>query len=300
MTAAVIGVIGVVAGALLGGLLNYQAERSRRRALACVAGNLIAAELNLAAKRVEGVIQGEGWAPVDFPTQVWKENAGALAMEVTPALIDELASAYALLELWDCEKNEGNDLSAEKIDEITGEPKLFKSLATRVQAASRGSGARFGRPIRVLVGAVALVAVTVAFLAVLFVPRTETTDATIANALQEQLSGATTVDCSKAEGRWHCDVSYSRQPTGNCPSAATSLGGLGQAEVKLVSSQSGCSLPGVATEPSSYDVAEGSDGPVATPSPGQIERSIHRAAIQLDPPEKSFAERAISWLFSPE
>jgi hypothetical protein len=104
MTAAVVGVVSVIAGALLGGVLNYQLARSRQRALARAARRRIAAELKLVADRLKSAADTGKWWSGALPSDTWKATVNDLAVEVKRDLIDELTDAYALVELWnsDC------------------------------------------------------------------------------------------------------------------------------------------------------------------------------------------------------
>lgn len=75
MTAALIGLIGVIAGGLLGGAVNAVQERQRRRSAAETAGWLIAAELRLAVLRIESALKEAVWWRGDLETDAWKTRA---------------------------------------------------------------------------------------------------------------------------------------------------------------------------------------------------------------------------------
>jgi hypothetical protein len=78
MTAALIGLIGIIAGALLGGLLTFGVEASKRRKTAYAAGSLIATELIIVIERMISAIPERG-DPVrwegDLPTTAWDARA---------------------------------------------------------------------------------------------------------------------------------------------------------------------------------------------------------------------------------
>lgn len=97
MTAALIGLIGVIAGALLGGLVNAWVERRRQRTAAWVAARLIAAELDVVERRVSSAIQNKNWWPGELPTNAWKAQLANLASG--PASLTKLVAAYEKIEL---------------------------------------------------------------------------------------------------------------------------------------------------------------------------------------------------------
>lgn len=78
MAAALIGLIGIVAGALLGGLLTFGVETSKRRRSAYAAGTLIATELGVVINRLASAIPESGdtqrWEG-SLPTTAWETHA---------------------------------------------------------------------------------------------------------------------------------------------------------------------------------------------------------------------------------
>lgn len=139
MTAAFVGLIGVIAGALLGGLLNAALERQRRKVAAKGAGWLIAAELDSTVRRIESALDSGQWWRGDCPTEAWQNHAKDLAFEASrplresstisppdewsephestdeepvpassevvdrselPSLLERLAAAYAIVDRW--------------------------------------------------------------------------------------------------------------------------------------------------------------------------------------------------------
>jgi hypothetical protein len=82
VTAALIGLIGVIAGGLLGGAVNAVQERQRRRSAAETAGWLIAAELKLAVQRIESALKKEVWWRGDLATDAWRTRAVDVAADL--------------------------------------------------------------------------------------------------------------------------------------------------------------------------------------------------------------------------
>lgn len=88
MTGALIGLIGVVVGALLGGLLTFGVEASKRRKTAYAAGSLIATELTVVINRMKSAIPESGapqrWTG-DLPTKAWDARTADLVLNGIPA-----------------------------------------------------------------------------------------------------------------------------------------------------------------------------------------------------------------------
>jgi hypothetical protein len=97
MTAALIGLIGVVAGALLAGLANYEVERRKRLDAARAAGLLIADELQVAVRRLKSATADEWWAG-ELPTEAWKTNLKDLVHVLPDSVREDLRDAYNIIE----------------------------------------------------------------------------------------------------------------------------------------------------------------------------------------------------------
>jgi hypothetical protein len=89
MAAALIGLIGIVAGALLGGLLTFGVEARKRRQSAYAAGTLIATELGVIINRLVSAIPESGdterWEGT-LPTTAWEAHAADIVADGIPAL----------------------------------------------------------------------------------------------------------------------------------------------------------------------------------------------------------------------
>jgi hypothetical protein len=78
MTSALVGLLGVIAGGLLGGAVSYRVERRKRRDDATVAGRLIVLELEAAAVRLRKSGEaGKPW-PGKLQDKRWQDHAGEL------------------------------------------------------------------------------------------------------------------------------------------------------------------------------------------------------------------------------
>jgi len=300
MTTAVIGVIGLITGALITGWLDYRARLAARRARARVAGNLIATELGLAIKRFDLAEDKHRWWGPDFPSERWKANADALAADVPRTLIDELATAYAVLEGWNLERAEGGDPAptSTQLGEIKTNKTELSSLESRLRSeVRRPLLARVRPPIRIAAVAIAAALVVTPFLVAGFVQRPVLTDATIAAALQEEIPGPELVDCSNAADRWQCDVTTVGRSCGLEAGGLASMPPGVYATYRTKGGGGGC---GNAKGSGAVEVGEGPDGPVGVARTSQIERLMRAHAIRIDVPERSWFERTFSRLFEDE
>lgn len=290
MIAALIGFIGVVAGALLTGWLNHRAAKGRRRLEAGVAAQLIAAELDIAAIKLKSAIEASDWWPGELPTEQWRANGPALAREVEGRLLEELAATYTLLETWALERRSARkqELPANLLDELSENQSKVKYLAERLKkAVPPPSSGKVPKPIRILTGAIPIAAVILAVGALgyaVVVPRAETTDASIAAALEQELPGKEIVYCSHNADRWFCNVSYPKHRRGGCQVVRAEL----RSTVSLVSQPRGngggsCQRSNAAKRPISYEVGAGDDGLVASPRVNEILRKELAKKIQPPP-----------------
>jgi hypothetical protein len=87
MAAALIGLIGLIAGALLGGLLTFSVEMSKRRRTAHAAGSLVASELTAVIDRLLNAASAPGgpkrWKG-KLPTRAWETCAADLVAKGIP------------------------------------------------------------------------------------------------------------------------------------------------------------------------------------------------------------------------
>ena len=305
MTAAVIGFIGVIAGALVTGWLNHRAEKDRRRAEARVAAQLIAAELENAVIELESSIEENKWWTGELLTKKWEDHASALAMEAERGLLESLADAYAQLEDWDRERKRAKSPkpSLELSKELETNQAQFKSLAEQLKEVVEPTSGRGSDLIAVAVKSFAILATLIvvgALAYAAFVPRAETTDSSIATALERELPGEEIVYCSHDADRWHCNVAYPTTPRSTCRRVA-------EPNFRHVSLQTGpasgngpCGKSSTAWLPTAYKVTVGDEGPVASPRAGQTARRKRTERIwtrtsKLSLEKTSFVNRAVSW-----
>ncbi len=216
------------------------------------------------------------------------------------------------METWILERGSagGPALPVDLRSELKANQEQVKYLATRLKEAvpplSGDKAAkpvgRGAKPIAALAGVVAILAVGALGYAVL-VPRAETTDASIAAALEQELPGKETAYCSHNAGRWHCNVSYPKQRRRGCLVAQAEL----RSTLSLVShpTENGggtCRRSNAAERPTSYEVGTGDGGLVASPQVNKIlrkelsERIQSPSAKELETDETSLVTRAFKKL----
>ncbi len=301
VTAALIGLIGVVAGALLTGWLNHRTEKGKRHLEASVAAQLVAAELEIASIKLKSATNANEWWPGELPAEQWRKNGPSLAGEVGEELLGELAATYALLEIWILEQRaaKANGIPADLLSALEENQEKIEGVATRLKnAMPPPSSGQAPKSIRFFAGAIAVGAVILAVGALGYaalVPRAETTNAAIAAALEQELPGEEIVYCSHNADRWHCGVSYPKQRRGGCRVAHAEL----RPTSSLVSQPTrdggdSCRRSDAAKFPISFEVGAGDDGLVASPQVNKALRKELSERIQ-SPPAKELETDKTSW-----
>lgn len=295
MAAALIGVIGVILGALVTALLSFRAEANRRRGEARVAARLIAGEIDAASIRIGAYATAKRWGADEISTKQWQENGPALAAELPGATLERVLNAYALIESWESKREQcaGGAVVEKDIAKLSQDQRSLSTFSASLKDAisrpvlARAPGLVWG------LGLFALLAVGVVLATALLVPRAEMTDSSIAAALGSKFQDETFVSCSHSADRWHCDVGYPRescQVAGSLRSPATLL----VAQRKSGQQSKPCgggAPPPLAT--GSYEVADGPRGPVATLDPDEIAREKFRQAFRLEVSDPSYLDRAV-------
>ncbi len=193
MAVALVGLIGVVAGAFVGGWMDSRLDERRRTEDAVEARNLIAAELEDAAIRLESAAAANQWIPA-LSVRSWGDGRKRLVAAVDHHTRDELTSSYGAIEAWNGESSdrEGKALTDDERSAFGGASKAFMSLAAKLKKPSPEMKRR--RRLRA-VGAVAGATVVVALGISVLVPRPDLTDQTVASALQSKLGAGALAAC---------------------------------------------------------------------------------------------------------
>jgi hypothetical protein len=294
MAAALIGVIGVILGALITALLNFRAEANKRRGEARVAASLIAREIDVAGIRMGAYVTAKKWGTDKISTEQWRKNGSALAAELPGATLERVLNAYALIESWESKRTRcaGQPVAERDIEKLDQDQKSLSTFSADLKGAiPRPALARASGLVWAL-GLFSLLVVGVVFAIALFVPRAEMTDSSIAAALESKLHNETFVSCSHSADRWHCDVGY---PQKGCRVAESLRNPTALLVVQRESVQKNKHCGGGPQSRSAtvtYKVAEGPNGPVATLDPDEIAREKFRQAF-LNVSDPSYFDRAV-------
>jgi hypothetical protein len=207
MTVALIGLIGVVAGALLGGVISYRYDRKKQRTLARLGGRLLAKELTVARERMLSAADSSKWWEGKLPTIAWQGRLGdlALGLDLSNNQLQGIYDAYVDVDLWNARQG------SEEFGEGTA-PQLRKSAGLLLPVETWLAGelvapvlTRTQRIVSALIAAVLLLgAATFEVL----VPRPDLDSQTVAAALQSQLGDQVFVDCNPSGDEWSCTEHY--------------------------------------------------------------------------------------------
>jgi hypothetical protein len=203
---ALIGLVGVIAGALLGGLVTYRVERRKLRDRAGGAALLIAGELADIVSRMKGVLE-DGDTPWTgaLPDRHWRAQIGNLAGFLKPATLEALIGVHGLLGRWTLTVEQAATLDRDAL----------RKDADAIDAVSQSltnwaSGSRVGRAARSWGSGIAIAAVLAAIgfgLAALSWPEPDTSDQAVAAALESGLGPRSLVECLDRPGsNWRCTV----------------------------------------------------------------------------------------------
>jgi hypothetical protein len=248
-TAAVIGLVGIIAGALLAGLLTIEVERRKRQKLAWIAGRMISSELKVVRTRVKSSVPEDSlatWWSGMLPTDSWKAHAGDLAPAVTRNRFGQLAVLYADIGAVDvsrkiaetkieAERANGETPSGAVIDP---ERQTLSELAENIEMTRTELANDLGEPKnprltpgllqRIFDFSFLIVAPVLLFaLAALFVfviPQPDVNATTVSMALESSLAPTALADCRPDASDWSCNVYKLSAPRAACQSVSTAIG----------------------------------------------------------------------------
>jgi hypothetical protein len=290
MSVALIGLMGVIAGALIGGWMNTRLEQRRRVLDAREAQSLIAAELDDAATRLQIAIRADEWSPL--PSGRWREGARPLLVAVDREIGGALNSAYGVIQAWDAESGnrKGQAPTDQEKTDFGRAEKEFRKLSKRLEDEDlKPPRESRQRGLRTAITVVAGLVVGAVLVYAAFVPRPDLTDQTIASALQSKLGGGALVACSENEDGWLCHASPPPRRRPTCGTQADTRAPRSQAELAVLVANSRCSK--TPQSPVKFEVAEGSDGPLAMPTANSVRALsyLDKLVTQLAEPEESAA-----------
>jgi hypothetical protein len=305
MAVAIIGVIGLVLGALFTGLLENRAARRKQRAGTWAAASLIATELDLALRRLRGALKARAWWKASLPNKQWEANVDALALGVDRELLDQLAATYALLENWDFERVESAspegasaELTSEQIVTLEDNVTRIEAARTRLRGDVRRSyAARLPAGFRFAIGIVGACLIAAPFVVAGSVQRSVETDASVAAALQRVIPDPTLVNCSEASDQWRCNVD---SLSGGCQ-LRTAGSAVDAPYVKVATrpntAKGGCDHTDAS---GAVVVAEGPRDLVAFARTRAAEMQMHADALPVKVAKESWFERAFKKVFGGE
>ena len=224
MGAAFVGLLGVVVGALLGGIISVRVEDNKRRLAACVAGQTIADELETSITRMENARTAttEGWWSGALPTEVqrahlWElRSYGVEPSGAAPDIVQVVIAAYTIIDQWNARHAAGGKLEKRLLnDDIPALRKVVRDLGDHVDGLGR---ARTATTRHIIVYGAAVVVGLLTALA--FIPQPDVTATTVADTLQNHLGADSLVHCRGFDGEWTCVDNHLSEPRSACLTAA--------------------------------------------------------------------------------
>lgn len=221
MSAALIGVFGVVAGALIGSAISIFVQRRQQVLTAARSGRLVAVELDRVVSLMEPTITEGLWWTRPLPSGVWQSHQIEVAAGIDDNLLKVLEEAYDIITSlntqWPPSASRAKPDDKQK-QQLIKSQNYFR--ATRNRLSKRLiTPTRYGRnAIRsfiVIIGVLVLALIVLLAIAS-FVPRVETSPSAVASALQSKLGPDEYVGCASRPGGWRCDVHYLSAPLSSC------------------------------------------------------------------------------------
>lgn len=153
MGEAEIALLGVIAGALVTGLMTVYSARAERRNKARASAMLLVENLHIVRGFVQSAVERDDWWRSPLPLDAWLEHRDALANGSIPGrYFHTLAGLYSILEWMERERIRGAPLEAERA--VALEERVIQTFATtlgfglrrreRVLLGLLGLGARIG------------------------------------------------------------------------------------------------------------------------------------------------------------
>jgi hypothetical protein len=209
VNAALIGLIGVVVGALLTGFASLWVEEKKRQRSAAVAAYLIADELATSYGRIESALDANPmqWWLGDLPTRAWQEHLKDLGFKASADSLQDLANAYIIIDRLNVDRG-SDELPAKLVTELqTADLPAIKivkdNLCTTAKSLSvnpklRGLRRRSSQVAAALIFVVALIAV--------IVPHPDVNSTTMASVVESWFGNHSFASCDPHGVDWSCNV----------------------------------------------------------------------------------------------
>jgi hypothetical protein len=326
MVAAVIGLLGVLAGAVLAGVVSFRVERRKQVLAAFRAGRLIAAELSTNRRLLQNAPKQKQWWTAELSNSAWTGHRSELATDVGEELLEKVTLAYGLIDtlthMREAAQAPGAEVSGRSSSADDAVP-TERQLTVIKRGADQLEETRTNlddwlheiereqqlqqrwrrRMLRVASGVLAAAVAALLILLVFYaqVPRVELTTSSVATVLQEKLGDRTAVECDTSGDDWTCTVYQLAQSRDSCPatratSASQSVSMLAAAEP--AGQPTDCAIP--VTSRTRFSVAEENDNLVAVPDQPMDPASKEAMALIMameeleplkDPPRQTWWER---------
>lgn len=291
MTAALIGVLGIIVGTLLGGFISLYIARRRKREQALIASRLIRNELESAEIDLTAAARAVEWWESPLPDGVWSKSRWDLIAEldekkeIDKNARDAVEAAYMIVNSLNGSKAAGgNPDPGEWNKNVPYLTRGITSIETWQQDQKKRQDHRrlqYRTFVLAPLVSVAMFAVVLAGIA-LIVSRPNINQTTVSSALQSELGPDALVVCAPRSGDWLCTDNQLSAPRSSCltsqvtssPSRAY-IGRVTVIEAVLVPS---CHD----TQDTTRYTAAVTDGKVvAEQTPGEIARQIIRERYPL-------------------
>jgi hypothetical protein len=286
MSAALIGALGAIVGALIFGLATYYVDRRQKREQATPAANQILGELQLAIARLTGAVLARTWWESPLPDEAWNRNWGDLINEldgdvqVDREVKADVERAYGIINSLNGAKGSG---AAPRFDEFAKniaplEEARGSLIAWQARQETLQKQRRFRYRSYVLIPTISVGVLLVALaLIALLVNRPDVNQATVSSALQTKLGENTFVDCAPQSSNWLCTVHYLSASRSSCLTS-DALGEEYGSQIAVIEAAFVTSCHDT-REITTYIVEDTGGQLVAEPTAGEIERAILRGEV---------------------
>jgi len=307
MTAAMVGLLGVIAGALLGGVVKSRADRRLRRVEVVATARIMAIELRSTALMLRTAGTSGEWWVGDLAVGLWDAKSLAVAYDLDESSLADVENSYALLRNLNASRRSITE--AEKQRKPTEDTKSgLGTYATMVDKAAsvldkEACGLRSKRRnerlwIRGGLAGVVVLALVVAGWLVLVQTVPDRSEPAVSHALETALGTGYLADCDGAGNDWACQVfatapgcALELTPTAFTPAPETTgrqmqvavvshLPVVGGATVVSLATQDRCLVVGA---PTTADVSDAGAGLLSAEwqLPGAAERAA-RVVLQFE------------------
>lgn len=302
VSAAIIGAVAVIVGAVFTGVASDIIERRKRRSAGRAAALAIAAELDLLASKLDSAAApGDeqaadadathelGWWVGVPPISAWRSSFDALAAVAPRELIRFVATAYGQAESWQAERGQAGDLppNAAQVVQLKKDVELAERARDDLNLFATASGWRkalrwtpdepgWRKAVR---WTPALLAIS-AFAIFLAVPRDDINTQTVATAVEQAYGPMSVAECDQVVSHWSCSVFTLAFPRAVC------LSGFMPRTVAASTAHPPCAL----SAPKRATVVDLGDQLLITP--GDRERGRNRRAWTEPTTERSLLWKA--------